>query len=192
MNRMFVVALCLVILAGCSSMQTTTAGSAQVRLREYGPYEIRVRTPSDTLSALVYEFAVQEMGKSLNIAEREPGKGAIEITFASQGESAWVGTSSTTGTATATGSGWYTGNSYYGAANASGSSTTVSSGSAFTWQNSTLFFVVRDGEGHRLYSADYKYKGGWELSGWVVNTPEEAARLCIERVHKQMAKDGVL
>jgi len=181
----------LALLAGCSSMQTSTGNNGLARLSDSGPFEIRVRTPSPSLSALVYEFAVQELGKSLDIAEREPGKGAIEITFASQGESAFVGTSSTTVSGQASASGWYTGNTYYGSVSANGTANTVSTGNSFTWQNSTLFVVVRDGEGHRLYSADYKYKGGWELSGWVVNTPEEAARLCIERVHTQMAKDGV-
>jgi hypothetical protein len=68
----------------------------------------------------------------------------------------------------------------------------VSTGGEFVWQNSTLLVVVRDKNGRRLYTADYDYKGGWELSGWVVNTPEEAARLCIERVREQMLKDGVI
>lgn len=182
----------MVLLTGCSSMQTSVGTSGQVKLRESGPFEIRVHTPSGSLSVLVYEFAVQELGKSLDIAERKPGKGVIEVTFASQGESAFVGTSTTTASGQAYGSGWYTGNNYYGSASTSGTANTLSTGSSFTWQNSTMFVVVRDGEGRRLYSADYKYKGGWELSGWTVNTPEEAARLCIERVRKQMAKDGVL
>ena len=45
--------------------------------------------------------------------------------------------------------------------------------------------IVRGADGQRLYSADYKYKGGWELSGWVVNTPEEAARLKIGQRQKR-------
>ena len=173
-------------------MQTRTAHDGNVRLADYGPYVIRVRTPSPALSALVYEFAAQEFSKGLDIAERTPGKGNIEIIFASQGESAFVGSSTTIASGQAYGSGWYTGNSYYGAVHVTASANTLSTGGSFTWQNSTLFVVVRDAEGRRLYSADYKYKGGWEWSGWSVNTPEEAARLCIERVYKQMAKDRVI
>jgi hypothetical protein len=191
MKGFVVVFLFILALSGCSSMETRAIGG-KVSLQEHAPYEVRVRTPSESLSALVYEFAVQELGKSIDIAEHEPGKGAIEVTFASQGESAFMGTAVTTSNAQAYSSGWYTGNTYYGSGSAHGTSTTVSSGSSFTWQNSTLFIVIRDGNGRRLYSVDYKYKGGWELSGWVVNTPEEAARLCIERAHKQLVKDGVL
>lgn len=179
-------------LSGCSSMQTNVKNSGEVKLSKYGSYTVQVRTPSPSLSSSVYEFAVQEFSKSLDIAEKEKGKGTIEVTFSSQGESAFMGSSTTTASAQAYGSGWYTGNTFYNSVAVQGQATTFSSGSSFTWQNSTLFVVVRDTEGRRLYSADYKYKGGWELSGWVVNTPEEAARLCIERVHKQMVKDAIL
>ena len=191
-KAMRVVLLMAVLLTGCSSMQTTVGKGAHEKLTNDGPFEIRVHTPSASLSAFVYEFAVQEFGKSLDIAETKPGKSVIEITFASQGESAFVGSASTVASTQTYGSGWYTGNTYYGSASTTGAATTLSSGGSFTWQNSTLFVVVRDARGHRIYSADYNYKGGWELSGWVVNTPEEAAHLCIERVHKQMVKDGVL
>ncbi len=173
-------------------MQSALGNSGGVRINEFGPYVIQVRTPSTTLSSAVYEFAVQQFGKSLDIAEREPGKGVIEVTFSSEGASSFVGSSTTTSTGQAYGSGWYTGNTYYGSASFTGTANTVSTGSVFTWQNSTLLVVVRDKTGRRLYTADYDYKGGWELSGWVVNTPEEAARLCLERVRKQMLKDGVI
>jgi hypothetical protein len=192
MKKVLILMAVILAVSGCSSMQTTAKNKGEVKLSTYGSFTIQVRTPSPDLSSLVYEFAVQEFSKSLDIAEKEKGKGTIEITFSSQGESAFIGSSTTTANAQAYGSGWYTGNTYYNSALVQGQATTFSSGSSFTWQNSTLLVVVRDTEGRRLYSADYKYKGGWELSGWVVNTPEEAARLCIERVHKQMAKDAVL
>ena len=192
MQKVLILLAVILAVSGCSSMQTTAKNKGEVKLSTYGSYTVQVRTPSPSLSSLVYEFAVQEFSKSLDIAEKEKGKGTIEVTFSSQGESAFMGSSTTTANAQAYGSGWYTGNTYYNSVVVQGQATTFSSGGSFTWQNSTLFVVVRDADGHRLYSADYKYKGGWEFSGWVVNTPEEAARLCIERVHKQMSKDAVL
>ncbi len=59
----------------------------------------------------------------------------------------------------------------------------------FDGQNSTMLAVLRQGDGERLWSGDYSYKGGWELSGWVVNTPEEAARLVAKRLKGQYLKD---
>ena len=192
MKKVLFIFVVFLACSGCSSMQTNVKNSGEVKLSKYGSYTIQVKTPSPSLSSIVYEFSVQEFSKSLDIAEKEQGKGTIEVTFSSQGESAFMNSSTTTANAQAYGTGWYTGNTYYNSVAVQGQATTVSSASSFTWQNSTLFVVVRDSEGHRLYSADYKYKGGWEFSGFVVNTPEEAARLCIERVHKQMLKDAVL
>ncbi|MFL9936452.1 hypothetical protein P0D88_47445 [Paraburkholderia sp. RL18-103-BIB-C] len=182
----------LAALSGCSSIQSSVGSGEHVMLREQAPFVVQVRTPSPGLSAIVYELAVQELGKSLDIAERGPGKGVIEVMFSSRDDNAFLGSSTSSSTAQTYGSGWYTGNTVYGSASTTSVANTVSSGATFTWQNSTILVVVRDKEGRRLYTADYDYKGGWELSGWVVNTPEEAARLCIQRVRKQMAKDGVI
>jgi len=114
----------------------------------------------------------------------------MEITFASSDQSWFVGTSNTTGSATAYGSGWYSGNGYLGGtATVSGSSTTINSGGSFTWQNSTMLIVIKKEDGERLWTADYSYKGGWELSGWVVNTPDEAARLVIKRLKQKFQED---
>lgn len=186
--------LTLSILSGCSSMNSSVGSGGHIALKEFAPYKIRVRTPSQSMSAIVYEFAVQEFGKSLDIADGDGrrGNGVIEVMFASQGDSAFFGSSTTSGVAQGTASGWYSGDSLNGSSTSTITSTTVSSGASFTWQNSTMIVVVRDSEGRRLYAADYDYKGGWELSGWVVNTPEEAARLCIERIRARMSTDGAI
>ena len=52
-----------------------------------------------------------------------------------------------------------------------------------------MLAVLRQGDGERLWSGDYSYKAGWELSGWVVNAPEEAARLVAKRLKGQYLKD---
>ncbi|MEI6779422.1 MAG: hypothetical protein WCQ21_00750 [Verrucomicrobiota bacterium] len=52
-----------------------------------------------------------------------------------------------------------------------------------------MLIVVKKGDGERIWTADYKYKGGWEMSGWVVNTPDEAARLVIKRLKKKFDND---
>lgn len=65
----------------------------------------------------------------------------------------------------------------------------AASGGVFQWQNSTMLIVLRHADGERLWSADYNYKGGWEFSGWVVNTPEEVARLVAKRLKNRFAND---
>lgn len=184
--------LFVAVLGGCSSMQSSVTNREHLAGKDQAPFIVRVRTPSPGLAPIVYELAVQEFGKSVDIAEGGPGKGSIEVMFSSHDDSAFFGSSATSTTAQSYGSGWYSGNAAYGSVSSTAQATSISSGTSFTWQNSTMIVVIRDKDGHRLYTADYDYKGGWELSGWVVNTPEEAARLCIQRVRKQMAQDGVI
>jgi hypothetical protein len=88
--------------------------------------------------------------------------------------------------------GWYSRNAAYARGSAVTTGSAVGSASSLTWQNSTVLVVIRDAEGKRLWSADYAYKGGWELSGFYVNTPEEAARYCLQKVNAQLLKDMAL
>lgn len=179
-----------VCIAGCSSVQTQRKNVPLASIQASERFQLMVRTGNAVMDKLVYEMAFQQFGSVLPLREREPYTGVMEITFASADQSWFVGTSSTVGNATASGSGWYSGNGYVGGiATVAGSSATVSSGGAFTWQNSTMMIILKNSDGERLWTADYNYKGGWELSGWVVNTPEEAARLVIKRLKAKLESD---
>jgi hypothetical protein len=52
-----------------------------------------------------------------------------------------------------------------------------------------MIVVLKKNDGTRIWTGDYNYRGGWELSGWVVNTPDEAARLVIRRLKKKLKSD---
>jgi hypothetical protein len=63
-------------------------------------------------------------------------------------------------------------------------------GNAFAdWQNSTMLVVIRDSQKERLWSGEYGYKGGMEMSGFSVTTREEAAKLVVKRLSKQFETD---
>jgi hypothetical protein len=176
--------------AGCSSVQTQKASVPLESLQTSERFQLMVRTGNAVMDKLVYEMAFQQFESLLPLKEKEPYTGVMEVTFASADQSWFVGTASTVGSATAYGSGWYSGNGYVGGtATVTGNSTTVSSGGSFTWQNSTMMIILKKSDGERLWSADYNYKGGWELSGWVVNTPEEAARLVLKRLKEKFQND---
>jgi hypothetical protein len=57
------------------------------------------------------------------------------------------------------------------------------------WQNSTLLVVMRTPGGQRLWSGEYAYKGGMEVSGFKVATREEAAKLVVHRLAEKFASD---
>jgi hypothetical protein len=182
----------LAALGGCSSVETSGVGLASpTPMASNQRIQLRVHTGNDHMDQIVYEIAYQQFSQVLPLREVEPYTGALEVTFTSETQSGFVGGT----TAYTTGSGsanvWYTG-SRSAMASASGNSTTssVSSGTTLEWKNSTMLAVLKSNDGERLWSADYSYKGGWELSGFVVNTPEEAARLVAKRLKAQYLKDN--
>jgi len=189
--RMIALGLLAVMLAACSTVETTR-GAVPLSSLQNGAehFQLRVNTGDARRDQLVYEFAFEQFSQVLPIAEHEPYTGTLDITFTSETQGAFVGSSSTVGQAQVSTSGWYTGGGYTGQGYASGSSTTVSSGTMLEWQNSTMIAVLRRTNGERLWSGDYEYRGGWELSGWVVNTPEQAARLVTQRLREQFARDA--
>ncbi len=148
------------------------------------------------MSHYIYETASIKFGQILDVTEKnglnsgESNGGTVEITFTSQTQSAYVGSSSVSGRTNLQGNVWYTGASY---ARYSGSTytneTAFTSGVSLDWQNSNMLVIVKDKSGKRLWSADYTYKGGWEMSGFAVNTSTEASKLCINRLVKQFRSD---
>jgi hypothetical protein len=177
-------------IAGCSSVETQKKNVPLAAIQASERFQLMVRTGNAVMDKLVYEMVFAQFGSVLPLREKEPYTGVMEVTFASADQSWFLGTSGSVGNATASGSGWYSRNGYVGGtATVTGSSTTVSSGGAFTWQNSTMMMILKNSDGERLWTADYNYKGGWELSGWVVNTPEEAARLVIKRLKAKFQND---
>lgn len=173
-------------------MNTQVAPLAAERVNN-GKYSVLVRSGHPGMDKIIYEIAVMELGQFLEISEREDQidqNGRVEITFASSSQSAYLASGTTVSSATASATGWYYGNGYWGGTGYAQSTTTsLASGGTFTWQNSTMLMTVKDKSGARLWTADYNYKGGWEMSGWSVNTADEAARLCIKRLKKRLQND---
>jgi len=182
--------LCAALLwSACSTVETSKSTTSLATIREAQRYQLLVRTGDAVLDKLVYEFAFAQFGDVLPLREKEPYTGTMEITFMSSSQSAFLGSSVATGTAQSSGSGWYTSGGYVGGSTVTGTSAAINSGTAFTWQNSSMIMVLKSADGERLWSADYNYKGGWELSGWVVNTPTEAARLVVKRLKEKFKAD---
>lgn len=175
---------------GCSTMDSTPIQGGAQQVTHGGPYAVVVNAGS--LSPVVYEFAVREIGRSLPITEGSDAKGRVEVTFASTGESAFVGAATSIAVTNVNTAGWYSRNATYAHGTAVTTGSAVGSSGSLTWQNSTVLVVIRDAQGKRLWSADYAYKGGWELSGFYVNTPEEAARYCLKKINAQLSKDLTL
>lgn len=189
--RLITVILPLIcVVCSCSTMQTQTGIEGVSTLTENQPYQLRVRSGNSTMDKIIYEFALFEFGKYLPISEGDSYIGTIEIIFASTSESSFVGSTSAFTTGYGYGNAWYTGSGYIGLSGTTSTfGSSITSGSTFTWQNSTMLIAIKSSQERRLWMADYKYKGGWEMSGFSVNTADEAARLCIKRIVAKLTRD---
>lgn len=57
------------------------------------------------------------------------------------------------------------------------------------WQNSTMLLFIKSKDGERLWTCEYNYKGGLELSSFSVNSPAESAKLVTKRIAEKFASD---
>src|SRR6476660_2595306 len=120
----------LVLLASCSSVQTTRNPSA-VSLAAFAPSEpfsVSVDAATPKLRRLIDEYVAMEFGRTLRTTETGNGRGTIEVTYASSRQS----------------------NNYA------------------DWQNSTMLVIIRTPDRERLWTGEYNYKGGMEMSGFSV------------------------
>ncbi len=139
---------------------------------------------------VTFEQAFLQLGRVIRLSEKpEEATGYCEITFASSGESAFIGSTQGYAQSASYANGWYSGDTVHVTGNATTQWSSTTTAAPLTWQNSTMMVVLKDPEGHRLWTADYNYKGGWELSGWSVNTAQEAAKLCIKRVTARLKSE---
>lgn len=57
------------------------------------------------------------------------------------------------------------------------------------WQNSTMLMIIKSSTGKRLWTGEYNYKGGMEMSSFTINSPVEAAKLVSKRIVNKLVSD---
>ncbi len=173
-------------------MTTQVAPLASQQVRN-GKYAILVRAGDPGMDKILYKIAVMEFGQLLNIDKNGTQidqRGRLEITFANTSEGGLLDSASTISAADSRAVGWYNGNGYWGGtAYPSGTSTALEPGTMLNLQNSTMLITLKDTNGIQLWTASYNYNGEWEMSGFWVNTPDKAARLCVKRLKARMERD---
>ena len=169
-------------LASCSTVETTGGGETLAAQLPTEHLQLRVRTGDDRMDATVYQAAYRQFSRVMPLREAPPFTGSLEITFASTSQSNFQRSETKEAAGHATTGAWYTGGGALGSM--------LSAGTFLEWQDSTMLAVLRHNDGVQLWSASYDYKGGYELSGFVVNTPEKAARLVAKRLAARFAADS--
>ena len=176
--------LLTIALSACSSIRVTPVSIASGPVKKAQAYILEVQTGNVELDKFLYEQCYREFSAVLPIVEKGVYTGVIEVAFLSTTDGASIGGNSTASSANV--QGFYSRYSGVGYTSASLATNSVSSGQMLKWQNSSMDVVIKRKEGDRIWSGDYQYKGGWEMSGWSVNTADEAARLCAQRMARYM------
>jgi hypothetical protein len=176
------IAASILALASCSSVETTGAGARLAARPPSEYFQLKVSTGDDHMDAVVYETAYQQFSSVTPLREAPPFAGSLEITFASASQSNFQASPTKVAKGHARADRWYVGGRTVSA--------TPGAGPFLEWQNSTMVAVLKRNDGEQLWTAAYSYKGGYELSGFVVNTPEKAARLVAKRLAARFIADS--
>ncbi len=175
-------AVVLLGLASCSTVQTTGTEANLAAQLPSEHFQLKVRTGDHNMDAAVYETAYQQFSRVMPLREAAPFTGSLEITFASASQSNFQARSTPDTLDHATSEGWYTGGRAV--------NSPPGSGTFLVWQDATMVAVLKQNNGAALWTASYSYRGGYELSGYTVNTPEKAARLVASRLAARFAADA--
>ncbi len=135
--------------------------------------QLRVRAGGGDLDAAVYEAVFPPFAEAMPLKRQPPFTHTLDITFASTGHD-WFNSDHDPSATPKADAPWYVGDRP-----AIPSETHVG---GVEWQTSRMRAVLRRLGGEPVWSADYTYNGGMELSGWTVKTPAQAARLIARRL----------
>jgi len=197
--------LLICILTGCSTSSTKRSSSTTMPDVQKDAIQLKVRTGNPLLDRFVYEEAYALFGETIPLRETGEITATMEVLFTGQEQGTFIGSttvnasSHTTVTADSRSyiDGWYT-SSAFGAtvhgttvvkADTSGQAQAVTTGGVLAWMNGNMLVVIKRNDGKRLWNGNYRYKGGWEMSGWTVKTPDEAASLMLKRLHRKLKSD---
>lgn len=194
MNRMTrfisIIVLFIIVACACSTMRTGKGADSFAVLADSQPYQLRVRSGHSIMDRIIYESALREFGRYLSISRTDSYQGTIEIIFAGTSKSSFLDSTADFSTSSVTGNAWYTGNEYIGL---SGSDSAHETGSTFEDtempEKSTMLVNIKASHSETLWTADYKYKRDLEVSGFVTDTEEKTAKLCIKRIVKKLKDD---
>ena len=169
--------------ASCSTVETTGAGARLGAQLPSEHFQLEVRSGDGRMDAALYQAAYRQFSRVLPLREAPPFTGSLEITFASASQSS----SQVSATRKAADNNtakrvWRAGGGALGSV--------LGAATFLEWQDSTMLAVLKHNDGALLWTAAYDYKGGYELSGFVVDTPEKAARLVARRLAARFAADA--
>ena len=188
MNRFFTILAAVVLCGwatGLGAAPPPTPDPLQAMRGER--IQLKVATGEPDLDAFVYQAAYDQFSTILPLRETEPFTGVLEISFADRTPRAGKEKSGSKGEKSERSAksekSWFTGGRK--------ASARQTAGSPFDFQNAAMVALLKRTDGERLWGAEYNYVGGWDMSGWVVHTPEQAASTILKRLKARLVREGL-
>ncbi len=154
-------------------------GAAKAKFAPGDAVQLRVRAGGDDLDAAVYEAVFVPFAAVMPLKREAPFTHMLDVTFSTAGHD-WL--KSDRGPTGGGDDHWYVGDHP--------PSQAETHGGGFKWQTSHMHVVLKQADARPLWSADYDYDGGMELSGWTVKTPAQAAALVARRLAARYRVDS--
>ena len=194
MNRMIrlstIIVSVIVVVSSCSTMRTEKSADSFSTLADNQPYQIRVRSGHSIMDRIIYESASLEFGKHFSLSETDSYRGTIEIIFGGTSKGSFLDATSDFSTSSVPRNAWYTGSGYIGLSGSDPADETDSTAeSTIILEKSTIHITIKGSHTERLWIAAYKYKRDLELSGFITDTEEKVAKLCVKNIVKKLEKD---
>jgi hypothetical protein len=175
----------MVLLSGCSTMQTTKSTAHVSALLHNQPYQLRVRSGHFIMDRTIYETAAPEFSTYLTISSKGPYRGIIEIIYAGLSDSSFLEATSDFTTGSVLGNAWYIGTGYI---ELSGSDATRETGSTTAHttmpEDNTMRINIKGLQEERLWTADYKHK-----SVYTSDNEQKVLKRAIKKIVEQLRKD---
>jgi hypothetical protein len=142
------------------------------------------------MDRVIYETALLEFGKHLDVSQKDSYKGTIEIIFAGISEGSFLDSTTDFATSSVIGNAWYIGSGYIELRGSdSKHETDSSSASTITSEESTMRVNINSANREQLWTADCRSKTELEQKIFTSDTEEKAVKRCIKRIAKELQND---
>ena len=180
----------IILVGACSTMRTEKSADSFSSLVDNQPYQIRVRSGHSIMDRIIYESASLEFGKHFSLSETDSYRGTIEIIFGGTSKGSFLDSTSDFSTSSVPRNAWYTGSGYIGLSGSDPADETDSTAeSTIKLEKNTIHITIKGSHTERLWIAAYKYKRDLELSGFITDTEEKVAKLCVKKIVEKLEKD---
>jgi hypothetical protein len=183
----FIITLLLIVnLTGYANAENLGKTLTLKDIKSGQNYQVRVRTGNLALDQRVYSATIDILSRYLPISGEASYTGFIEVIFSSTLGQGVLGSKPAYSASVVYGDKWFTDST--NAELLSPMEVESNEGGIIRWQKSWMKLTIKDLKDNKLWSSEYTYKGGQDITG-LMNKTNEGANLCLDRIVSKFKSD---